>query len=118
VVDEFRDMLGTHAEMCDRVTVSAPGRLVAHFPKKCNLSKVFCEKPEQLARLEKAISALAGGPVRIEMSLSDEPATPSRVPAKAGPAPHEKLREKSQQPFVRKALELFDARALRVEEGE
>jgi DNA polymerase-3 subunit gamma/tau len=116
--DEFPDMLNIHSGMCHKWTVAGPGKVVAHFPKKYHVSKVFCERPEQLSRLEKAISALAGGSVRIEMALSDEPEVPVQTSAKTGPAPHERLREKSQQPFVRKALELFDARPLRVEEGE
>jgi DNA polymerase-3 subunit gamma/tau len=116
-VEEFRDsLLGVQAGMCDRVTVAGPGRIVAHFSKKA--VKASCERPESLSQLEKSISALAGGPVRIEFALSEEPVVESRVAAKTGPAPHERLREKSQQPFVRKALELFDARALRVEDGE
>jgi len=116
-VDEFRDsLLGVQAGMCDRVTVGGNGRIVAHFSKKA--VKASCERPESLSQLEKAISALAGGPVRIDFALSEGPVTETRVPAKTGPAAHERLREKSQQPFVRKALELFDARPLRVEDGE
>jgi DNA polymerase III subunit gamma/tau len=119
VVEELSDsLLGVQASKCDRVSVGGPGRIVAHFPKKLSAIKASCERPESLSRLEKSIAALAGGPVRIEFALFDGPVTETRVPAKSGPATHEKLREKSQQPFVRKALELFDARPLRLEEGE
>jgi len=107
--------LASNAGRCVRVASTGPHRLVASFSKKYNLSKTFCERPDQVSRLEAVVGEALGRTVKIEFALIDEPTAPAAGP-KPGPAPHEKLREKTQQPFVRKALELFDARALRLEE--
>ncbi len=117
VCDEMGDLLASNAGRCVRVASTSPHRLVASFSKKYNLSKTFCERPDQVSRLEAVVGEALGRTVKIEFVLVDEPTTAAGGPKpKPGPAPHEKLREKMQQPFLRKALELFDARALRLEE--
>lgn len=117
VCNEMGDLLASNAGRCVRVASTGPHRLVASFSKKYNLSKTFCERPDQVLRLEAVVGEALGRTVKIEFVLIDEPTAPAAGPKpKPGPAPHEKLRERMQQPFVRKALELFDARALRLEE--
>jgi DNA polymerase-3 subunit gamma/tau len=118
VVGKFTDLLADHASMAERVTASGSNRLVVGFARKYNLPKSFCERPEQLARLEQSLSAAAGGPVKVEFTLLESGADDSRNAAPRGPTPQERLREKSQLPIVRKALELFDARLVRVEDGD
>lgn len=115
VVGQFHDLLGNHASMGERVTASG-NRLTVAFAKKYTLSKTFCERPEQAARLAQALSATAGGPISLDFATFDEPQTESKSVAPRGPVGIEKRREKEQQPFVRKALQMFDGRVLRVEE--
>jgi DNA polymerase-3 subunit gamma/tau len=117
-ISEFHDLLGDHASMAHQITAPGGNRIVVGFPKKYALPKSFCERPEQSSRLEQALSAAAGGAVKIEFKLLDEQVSEVQQVAPRGPSPHERLREKSQLPFVRKALEMFDARPVRVEEGE
>ena len=117
VCRELDDMLGENAGRCLRVSSSGSNRLVAQFAKRHNICKQFCERPDHAARLETALTEALGRPIKIEFQTVDEPAGAAAPPKpKAGPAPHEKLREKMQKPFVKKALELFDARAMRLEE--
>lgn len=115
VVGQFHDLLGNHASMGERVTASG-NRLTVAFAKKYNLSKTFCERPEQVARLVQALTATAGGPVTLDFASFDEPQAETKPAAPRGPVGIEKRREKEQQPFVRKALQMFDGRVLRVEE--
>jgi DNA polymerase-3 subunit gamma/tau len=112
---EFHDLLANHASTADRITGSG-NRVTVGFSKKYNLPKSFCERPEQATRLTQALSAAAGGPVTIQFVTLDEPVVEKRPQVNVGPSQVEKRREKEQQPFVRKALQMFDARVVRVEE--
>lgn len=115
---QFHDLLADHASMAERFAANG-NRITVGFPRKYGLPKNFCERPDQTARLEQAMSAAAGGAVKIDFTLFEASAGEVQAAAAArGPSPHERLREKTQLPFVRKALELFDARPVRVEDGE
>jgi len=117
-ITQFHDLLADQAAMVERVTSPTANRLVAAFSKKYNLPKSFCERPDQIARLEQALSAAAGGPMKVEFVLLDEPVGDARPVVPKGPTEQEKRREKMQLPFVRKATELFDARLVKVEDAE
>jgi len=119
MIDEFRNMLGDYAERAETLAFSVPNRLVAGFPKKYNLMKVNCERPDAMAKISDAMSKILGRAVRLEcILLEDRPGAEAKKEAPRGPSLHEKLREKVQQPFVRQALELFDARPIRLEEDK
>ncbi|MCE9607866.1 MAG: DNA polymerase III subunit gamma/tau [Planctomycetia bacterium] len=119
MIDEFRNMLGDHAEKCETLAFFVPNRLVASFPKKYNLSKVQCERPDSVSRINEAMTKSVGRPLRLEcVLLEDRGGAETKKDAPRGPTQHEKLREKTQQPFVRQALELFDARLIRLEEDK
>jgi DNA polymerase-3 subunit gamma/tau len=117
MIDEFRNMLGDHAERAEGLAFSVPNRLVASFPKKYNLSKVTCERPDAVAKINEAMTKILGRTLRLEcVLLEDRPGAEPKREVPRGPTQHEKLREKVHQPFVRQALELFDARPVRLEE--
>jgi hypothetical protein len=105
-------LVTTNAGLCESVSVSGPGRLVARFRAKYTSCKTFCERLDQLSQLEAALSQAAGGAVKLEFALlPDEPkATPERrvVPNR------QRLAETAEHPLVRKAVELFDAQLTRV----
>ena len=61
---------------------------------------------------------MAGGAVRVEFVLLDEAHVSSRPAVPTGPTAQELSREKAQHPWVRQALEMYDARILRVEPGK
>ena len=77
--------------------------------------KAFCERPEQLAKLEAALGEVAAGPIKVEFELlkEEQVATPA---ARRGPGNRQRLAEKAEHPLVRRASELFDARLVRIEE--
>ncbi|MGC3968736.1 MAG: DNA polymerase III subunit gamma/tau [Pirellulales bacterium] len=117
VLDGFHDMLSDRAEACENVTFQSPNRFVITFAKRNKIHKDFCECAEQSARLQQAVSAAAGAQLKIEFALVDDPPDSQPKVSMRGPAKAEKIREKAQQPFVRKAMELFDARPTNVEES-
>ncbi len=117
VTGQFGDMLGDYAASAERITAVPPNRVVVGFPKKYALPKNFCARPEQTQRLEQALSAAAGGAVKVEFTLLDESEVDAKAAAPRGPTQQELNRAKAQHPWVRQALELYDGRILRVEAG-
>jgi hypothetical protein len=107
---------GDMARQTSEIAIRAPNQLVATFPAKYNSCKLFCERPEVVKRLAQVISQLVGQPVQLSFQLSDE--TPAEVQP-ARPVSHrQKMQEVCDRPYVRKAMEVFDATALRLEEPE
>ncbi|MGH7139223.1 MAG: hypothetical protein ACREHD_26050, partial [Pirellulales bacterium] len=120
VVDQLGDMLAEMARFVSTVAIPAPNRLVASFPEKYTSYKAYCERPENLSKLEQALANVTGQRVRIEFGLV--PGEPASVvgsgPVKGLVTPQQRLLEKSEHPLVRRAAELFGAYPVRVEEPE
>jgi len=95
--------------------ISAPNTLVVSFPAKYTSHKSYCERPEQRARLEEALGAATGMPVKLEFrTLPDD--SPSQAAGRPVVSPRQRMREASEHPMVRQAMELFDGEVIRVEE--
>ncbi len=109
------DLLAENAALCESVAIRAPNRLVVTFRAKYTSCKAFCERPEQLAKLEAALGEVAAGPIKVEFELlkEEQVATPA---TRRGPGNRQRLAEKAEHPLVRRASELFDARLVRIEE--
>lgn len=114
-------MLADHAREAECRATSAPNRLALHFPAAYTFSKSFCERPEHLSKLERALAEVAGQSIRLEFVLA-EPAAATEPKAAAvvrrAASPSERLQEKAENPLVRRAMELFAARPVRVDEPE
>jgi DNA polymerase-3 subunit gamma/tau len=110
-------MLAAYAGKADKFDVRGDDFLVATFPKNYNSAKVFCEKPEALDRIAAAVSEAAGRPVRIGLVLSETASeTAAATPAAPRTPQRERVRDKSKHPLVARAIELFDARPVKVDE--
>ncbi|REK10307.1 MAG: DNA polymerase III subunit gamma/tau [Planctomycetota bacterium] len=108
-------LLADNASLCQSVSLGAGGRLVATFGAKYTSCKAFCERPEQLSTLSRALSDVAGKPVNVEFHLAAD--EPSAARQKSRPVGHrQRLAEMAEHPMVRKATELFDARLVNIEE--
>ena len=59
-------LLAEQATMCDSVAPRGNDRLVVTFRDKYTSCKAFCERPEQIARLEQALSQVAGRPLNAD----------------------------------------------------
>jgi DNA polymerase III subunit gamma/tau len=106
-------LLGERAALSNRVALRDPNRVVVTFCKTYTVHKDFCERPDQLGKLQEALEQVAGRPLRVEFVLADDPVevAPSEQPS-AG-----RSRPIGDHPLVRRAAELFDARLVRVEEA-
>jgi DNA polymerase-3 subunit gamma/tau len=124
-VDQLGDMLAEMARFVASIAIPAPNRLVASFPEKYTSCKAYCERPENLSKLEQALANVTGQRVRIEFGVvSGEcvPGEPASVvgsrPVKGLVTPQQRLLETSEHPLVRRAAELFGAYPVRVEDPE
>src|SRR5207237_588717 len=55
-LSNFSDLLAENASRCVSVAICGPDQLAVAFASKYNSCKLFCERPDQLATLEKALS--------------------------------------------------------------
>jgi DNA polymerase-3 subunit gamma/tau len=106
-----------HAKDYAEIAAAGPNRLVVSFKPAYTLSKSICERPDQVAKFEKALADLTGEPVRVQFALLEEQSegAPLEVPTRAV-SPQQRLLEISRHPMIRRAAELFDAKPIRVDE--
>jgi hypothetical protein len=109
-------MTADYASSADRVAISAPNSLVVTFAKKYNLAKAFCEKPEQAEKIEKALTEVAGRMVRVTFELDQDAGPEAATVAPRPTQGRDRVREVAKHPMVTRAMELFDARPVRVDE--
>ena len=106
-----------HAKDYAEIATPAPNRLVVSFKPAYTLSKSICERPDQVAKFEKALADLTGEPVRVQFVLLEDESDEARpdAPTRAV-SPQQRLLEISRHPMIRRAAELFDAKPIRVDE--
>ena len=107
-LDRLTGLVADSAAAASKLSVDATGRLVASFPTSRKFSRDSCLRPANLTRIESALAEVCGRHVGLVLTTHDDPAD-------AGPPPPPKptLRELqatvAAQPFVQRAMELFDA---------
>jgi DNA polymerase-3 subunit gamma/tau len=111
----LQGMAADYANQADRVAISAPNLLVVTFAKKYNSAKAFCEQPEQLTKIERALAEVAGRALRVSFVL-EQTAGPETTAAARPVQGRDRVREKAKHPMVSRAIELFDARPVRVDD--
>ncbi len=118
-LEQLSEMAAQQARQCQSVAISAPNRLVVTFPAEYTFSKQQCERPEQAARLMRAVAQVVGTPVKIDFAVAEPAASeqPEAAPARA-PSQRELISERADHTMVRRAVELFDAEIIRVAPGE
>jgi DNA polymerase III subunit gamma/tau len=113
----FGDLLGEYASLASRVASTVPNKLVVSFPHKYNFGKAFCERPEQLGRLERGLAEILGQPVKLEFVLLQDSPEQKPAPTRAAVG-RQRMAETAEHPLVRRATELFGGAILRVEQPE
>jgi DNA polymerase-3 subunit gamma/tau len=102
------------AKHASAAAISAPNQLVVTFPAKYNYGKTVCEAADKAKQLEAALGELVGMPVRLTFAVSEGQGGDDAGSAEPNRALSPKQREAQlrQHPLVRRAEELFDARAV------
>lgn len=109
-------MAADQARQAQRVAFHPPNRLVITLPPGYAFQKGFCERPENLTRFERQVAEQTGHSLRIEFSVAaGEPPKPGTASAPKPVSQHQRMMEASQNPMVRRAMELFGAQLVRVD---
>ncbi len=106
---------GEHGRYFASIVVPSPNRLVIFFDPAYTVSKVFCERAEQLARFEKALEEVVGYPVQVSFHLAEptgEKTTQSSEPPVL--SYQERLGEVQRRVFVQRAIDLFGAQPVQL----
>ena len=117
-LDSLSGILFDWGSTFERVAILAPNKLVISFPGRYNQAKLFCERPEQLAELERAVAEAAGQPLRLEFDLLPEEkvAAPKKASSRPSLEQRQRAAATAEHPMVRRAVELFGAEVVRVDE--
>ncbi len=115
--EQIGGLTASNAQQAVVAAIRAPNMLVVTFAKKYNASKSFCERPEIAGKLAAAAGTLARRSLRLAFQvLDDDPA--ATVEPVRGVSRQQRMYQVGQQPFVRQAMDLFDATAERLDEAE
>jgi DNA polymerase-3 subunit gamma/tau len=112
---ELGGLAAEKAQQATAAAISDPNQLVIMFPKRYNFCRQFCERPEVASQLAEIVARLAKRRLTVGFELADEPLSPARE----GSPPltqRQKIYQACQRPFVKRAIELFDANPVRLEE--
>jgi DNA polymerase III subunit gamma/tau len=108
------DMVADQAALADSVALSGPRRVAVRFPWKYDSCKQSCERPDKAALFQRRLAELVGNPVQIEFVV-DAPTNEPAATARAAP-PRQRTSERANHPYVRRAMDLFGASNIRVDE--
>lgn len=107
------------ARQAENTAILAPNKLVLTFSRKYNFAKQTCERPENCRQLEAGLAERCGSRIKLVFQLSTEPEPAEPVePIRTAPHRSKPTTERLQHPFVKRAVELFAARVVHVEEPE
>ncbi len=106
-LDRLSGLVADSAAAASKLSVDSQGRLVASFPESRKFSRDSCLRPANLSKIESALAEVCGAPVSLVLSTHNDPADAAPAPAK--PTARELLAAVTAQPFVLRAMELFDA---------
>ncbi len=103
-----------------RLATGSPANVVATFAAQYNFGKQFCERAENLRRLEQALGEALGRDIRLTLttSLSAASSPVEPVEKRKTVASRQRLNQQTEHPWVKRATELFDARVVWMEEPQ
>jgi DNA polymerase-3 subunit gamma/tau len=108
---ELGDTVAGSAAHAERVSAGGDNLLVASFPASYTFCRDICERPETRGRLERIISHAHGGEIRVRLDVHDDSQAVATPAAPQRKSRREQLAQIAEQPFVRRAIELFDVPA-------
>ncbi len=114
VLSEVGDDVGNNLRKASRTAIRGPNRLEVEFPKSYLFAKSLVEKPEARQKLDSVVARLAGRSVQVVFTISDEPV--SNGESAPAPKPVRRMETSTNgDPYVEKAIELFNAKVMKKE---
>ena len=105
VLSSLTGMVMDHAAEADQISVDETGRLIISFSE--SFHRDILEGPANRARLEKALQDVCGKKIRFVLATHNRIDAPTNRVARA-PSRRQQQAEIATQPFVKRAMELFD----------
>jgi DNA polymerase-3 subunit gamma/tau len=121
VLEQVGPMLGGNLRRAESVAISGPKALVIRFPSRYNHERDYCQLSNSVTRMQEAIRKLTGQAwnIRVE-SAGDEPAGAPVKTTHSDNAPSSYRRQRadaSQEPLVKRAMDLLSAQIVHVDDG-
>jgi len=109
VTGRISGLLREHVERVDRIAISGPNRLDLVFAAEYDFHRRFCERPEEMRRLEQLLRDVTGGVVQVRLLLEEPKAEAVSQESVA-------IEEKpvATDPMVEEAQSIFGASVQRV----
>jgi len=105
VLAALNGMVMDHATEADKISVDDKGQLTISFSE--GFHRDICERPANRARLEQALQEVCGTKIGFVLRTHQRTDAPSK-PLVRAPSKRQQQAEISTQPFVKRAMELFD----------
>ena len=107
-LERLSGLVADSAAAANRLSVDGQGRLVASFPESHKFSRDTCQRPTNLNRIESALEEVCGGRVALVLATHHDPAAADAAAPPTKPNPKQQHAEIAAEPFVQRAMELFD----------
>jgi len=72
VLSRITDMLRDHIGCVERTAISGPNRLDVMFPGRYHFHKSYCERPNELSRLEATVEQITGHAVQLRLVIEQK----------------------------------------------
>ncbi|WDI42161.1 DNA polymerase III subunit gamma/tau [Bremerella sp. P1] len=124
IVEDLPGLIGDYARQGHAVAISGPNRLVVDFFSTYNSAVEALRRPRSQEVLEKAFLDMCGGSYTVEFRVLDDPNAGRKPDQHMSPersAQEGRLKARllaEQEPFVQKAMDLFDAEVTGVRDSE
>ena len=105
VLSSLSGMMANHAAEAEKITIDDNGQMTISFSG--DFHRDLCERPENRGRLEKALQEVCGRKVGFVLRTHQRTDGPAK-PVAPAPSKRQQQVEISTQPFVKRAMELFD----------
>jgi DNA polymerase-3 subunit gamma/tau len=113
VLETLGTPLSTSLGKLQPLAISGPDLLAIEVPAGYNWAADACEGTEARGRIEAALRSVLGRPVTFQLNRPPQAEAPATASAAA-----ERRDEVANEPIVRKLVELFDARVVRIDADE
>jgi len=124
VLSRLTDMTKNNLKMCSKIAISGPNALEICFPHGYYINHEYCRRREPSERLENALREVTGRKISVTMKLLEAPESPTTQQqassenggAQNGNASVQRRVDPENDPLVKKALDVFNATVVKVEE--
>jgi DNA polymerase-3 subunit gamma/tau len=108
-LESISGVVAASAHEATQISADGQGRLVISFPESKKFMRESCLRPQNLSRLDTALEQVCGGRVVLSLVTHPDPAgAATNAAAPVRPNPKQQQADAAADPFVKRAVELFD----------